>query len=78
MFGHDPTWNKELGQHTCCGSKHTYHKTNCPNRRSMVMGRLSDPDFIKVQDCKAEGYSSGQCASLLNMPLEQVNDLWLV
>lgn len=71
-------WNNDHVYHQCCGSKHTYHKTTCPNRRGGIPGRASDPDFLNVQDCKASGLSSGQCAARLNMPLDQVNDLWVL
>lgn len=70
------TWDKKNKRHTCCGSKHTYHRSSCPNRMSAIPGRMSDPDFINVQSCKAEGYTSGQCAISLGMPLAQVNELW--
>ena len=78
MAVHGDTWNKAIGAHTCCGSKHTYHKSTCARRGPMIPGRLSDPEFMKVQSCKENGLTSGQCASHLNMPLDQVNDLWVL
>lgn len=78
MAVHGDTWNKELGCHSCCGSKHTYHKSTCQLRAPKIPGRVSDPEFIKVQSCKGEGLTSGQCAATLNMPLDQVNDLWVL
>lgn len=78
MFAQSDTWNKEAGCHSCCDSRHTYHKSTCHLRREKAPGRTTDPDFMNVQDCKAEGLSSNQCASRLNMPLEQVNDLWVL
>lgn len=72
------TWDKDLKQHTCCGSQHTYHKSTCVNRRGGIPGRMSDPDFLAVQACKADDLNSFQCARRLNMPVEQVNDLWLL
>lgn len=78
MFAPGDTWDKEKRCHTCCGSKHTYHKGNCVHRVSGIPGRSSDPDFINVQTCKADGLTSGQCAKKLNMPLDQVNDFWLM
>lgn len=77
MFTPGDTWDKEKKCHTCCGSKHTYHKSTCPNRVAGIPGRASDPDFIKVQQCKADGFTSTQCSGLLCMPLDQVNDLWI-
>jgi len=73
-----PTWDRELKQHTCCGSRHTYHRSDCPNRGRAVIGRISDPDFINVQACKSDDLTSEQCAKALNMPLDQVNDLWVL
>lgn len=78
MFALGDTWDKERKCHTCCGSKHTYHKSTCKNRTAGIPGRASDPDFINVQACKKRGASSGECAAQLNMPLEQVNDLWVM
>lgn len=77
---HEPTWDKELKKHTCCGSLHSYHKSSCPSKNSSIPGRTSDPDFIRVQQLKAEkpGITSGQVAKELRMPLAQVNDLWIV
>lgn len=77
MFVPDSTWDRKLKRHSCCGSKHSYHRGSCPNRRLHPHGRTSDPDFLRVQDCKAEGLTSGQCAARLNMPLGQVNELWI-
>jgi len=45
-------------------------------RAASIPGRASDPEYLLVQDCKAEGRTSGQCAGLLNMPLDQVNEMW--
>ena len=70
------TWDKKLKQHSCCKSKHTYHRSSCSNRVAAIHGRMSDPDFIRVQTCKADGFTSDKCATELNMPLAQVNDLW--
>lgn len=78
MFSLGSTWNKEHGYHVCCGSRHTYHKSTCPNRAAGIPGRASDPEFISVQTCKADGLTSGQCARRLNMPLDQVNELWVM
>jgi len=78
MFNPGETWNKELKEHTCCGSHHTYHKSNCPMRKGGIPGRASDPEFISVQTCKADGCTSIECSRKLNMPLGQVNDLWNV
>lgn len=78
VFALGDTWNKEIGRHTCCGSNHTYHKSTCPNRTAGIPGRASDPEFINVQTCKADGNTSGECAKRLNMPLDQVNELWLM
>lgn len=71
------TWDKENGYHTCCGSRHTYHKSTCAMRVAGIPGRASDPDFINVQTCKADGCTSGECAKRLNMPLDQVNEFWI-
>jgi len=74
---HEPTWSKELKMHTCCGSKHSYHKGNCPVNGTRIPGRASDPDFIRVQNLKLEDLTSGEVAKRLNMPLDQVNELWV-
>ena len=76
MFAHGPTWDEDKKQHKCCGSKHSYHNSSCPER-SKIPGRASDPDWQKVHSCKDSGLSSGECAAKLGMPLDQVNDLWL-
>lgn len=76
---HEPTWDKTLRRHTCCGSIHSYHKSNCPTRKAMIPGRSSDPDFIAVQTMKNANpdMSSFEVARFLNLPLDQVNDLWI-
>lgn len=70
------TWDPIEKKHKCCGSKHSYHYSSCPERNK-IPGRASDPDWQKVQQCKAEGITSGDCAKREGMPLDQVNDLWL-
>lgn len=77
MFSLSNTWDKEKKCHTCCGSKHTYHRSTCQFRNVGIPGRSSDPEFISVQTCKADGLSSGECSKRLNMPLDQVNELWV-
>jgi DNA-directed RNA polymerase specialized sigma24 family protein len=32
---------------------------------------------MKVQEAKLDGLTSGEVAKKLNMPLEQVNELWI-
>lgn len=75
---HEPTWNKSLGHHTCCGSKHSYHYSSCPMRKNSIPGRSSDPDFMKIQDLKDAGFSSSEVAKQLGLPLAQVNDMWIL
>jgi len=78
LSANEPTWDKEKGCHTCCGSTHSpSHKSWCPNRKSTIPGRSSDPDFVNVQELKAQGLSSGEVAKRLNIPLDQVNELWI-
>lgn len=67
-----------MKMHTCCASKHSYHKGNCPVKGTRVPGRASDTDFIQVQNLKADGLTSIEVAKRINMPLEQVNDLWVL
>jgi hypothetical protein len=74
---HEPTWDKQKRMHTCCGSHHSYHKGHCPVKGVRIPGRASDPEFMKVQEAKSEGLTSGDVAKKLNMPLEQVNELWI-
>lgn len=73
----EPTWDDQKKEHTCCGSKHSYHYSSCP-KRTAIPGRLSDPDFQKVQDLKEKGVGSSDVAKQLGLPLEQVNDLWIL
>lgn len=77
---HEPTWSKALKQHTCCGSTHSYHKHNCPVRNGRIPGRASDPEFLQIQAMKAAnpGITSGEVARELNMPLDQVNEMWVI
>lgn len=76
----EPTWDKALKQHTCCGSTHSYHKKTCPVRSNRIPGRSSDPDFIRIQAMKAAnpGITSREVARELVMPLDQVNELWVL
>lgn len=74
----ESTWSKTLKQHTCCGSTHSYHEGSCPIRNTRIPGRSSDPDYVRVQAMKASnpGITSRDVANELNMPIDQVNDLW--
>ena len=74
----EPTWNKLQKLHTCCGSPHSYHKGNCPVKGSKIPGRMSDPEFVQVQDLKLQGLNSREISRQLNLPLEHVNDLWTI
>lgn len=80
MFSvHEATWDRETKRHTCCGSAHSYHRTNCQVRKLNVPpGRTSDPDFVNVQILKKDGLNSGQIARRLNLPLEYVNELFIL
>jgi len=73
----ESTWNRKTQRHECCGSKHSYHYSSCPNRVK-IPGRASDHDFMQVQAHKEQGMTSREVAATLNMPLEQVNDLWII
>ena len=77
---HEPTWDKALKQHTCCGSSHSYHKGGCPMKSIRIPGRTSDPVFVQVQSMKAANpnITSGEVARELNMPLDQVNEFWII
>lgn len=77
MFSvHEPTWSRELKQHLCCGSTHSYHKHSCVVRNTRIPGRSSDENFVRIQALKSHGLTSGEVAAELKLPLEQVNDLW--
>lgn len=78
LSSHEPTWDMQLKQHTCCGSTHSYHLSFCPNRNKTIPGRSSDPDFLAVQSMKTANpeLTSKDIARELNMPLDQVNELW--
>lgn len=79
MSVHEATWNRETKMHNCCSSKHSYHKLSCPSRqKDSIPGRMSDPNFVRVQDLKAEGLNSQQIATRLNLPLEMINDLFVI
>lgn len=76
---HGATWDKETRSHTCCGSKHTYHKSWCPEKvKSLIPGLRSDPDYMAVQFYKAQGYTSGEIARELGLALAHVNELYLI
>lgn len=80
MFSaHDVTWDRELKKHSCCGSKHSYHMSSCSIRNSTIPGRASDPDFVMVQRLKEQnpGITSKEVAREMNLPLAQINDLWI-
>ena len=77
MSVHEPTWSKLEHKHVCCGSTHSYHKTWCPSKKiSNVPGRLSDPEYIRVQELKADGKNSSEIAQELGLALEHVNELY--
>lgn len=82
MFSvHEVTWSKEKKCHVCCGSTHSYHKTGCKIRREQSHtppGRASDPDFMNIQHLKQQGMNSREIAKQLKLPLELVNNLFLL
>lgn len=78
---HGENSNNHKGFHSCCQSKQPWrHKAKCPRVIGSQMNSQpykKDEKLLEVQKYKQEGKNSGEIASLMNLPLERVNKLFI-